>query len=202
MAVRPRADGGCNTCGPGRLIVNRNGPHPKRWAFVSVGANLGKRLDNCCRGIEALCADEQVQLMQIAPFYETEPVDYTDQGWFLNTAIKIITPLPPLDLLSRMQAIQKKMGRKEGGIRFGPRTLDLDLILYQDRVMHSDRLVLPHPRMHKRRFVLQPICDIDPTVVHPVLGQDVKTLLNQLCESDQQVRPCSLNCSSILQSAS
>ena len=167
------------------------------WAFISVGANLGDRLKNCCRGIEALCSDDSVWLVQRAPFYETEPVDYTPQDWFLNTAIKIRTTLAPLELLARMQAIQLKMGRKEGGIRFGPRTLDLDLIFYQDCILTADRLVLPHPRMHKRRFVLQPIYDIDPTVVHPILGQDVKTLLNQLCEGDQQIRPCSFDCSSI-----
>ena len=168
------------------------------WAIISVGANLGDRLKNCCRGIEALCSDDSVRLAQHAPFYETEPVDYTPQDWFLNTVIRIQTTLAPLDLLSRMQAIQSEMGRKEGGIRFGPRTLDLDLIFYQDCIMTADRLVLPHPRMHKRRFVLQPICDIDPTVVHPILGQDVKTLLNQLREGDQQIRPCSFDCSSIL----
>ncbi len=175
---------------PGQTILH--------WAFISIGANLGDRLRNCCQGIEALCSDGLVQLARRAPFYETEPVDYTQQDWFLNTAIKILTPLAPLDLLDRMQAIQSKMGRKEGGIRFGPRTLDLDLVLYQDCVMSSDRLVLPHARMHKRRFVLQPICDIDPTVVHPTLGKEVKALLNQLREGDQQIRLCSFDCSSIL----
>ena len=170
-------------------------PH---WAFIAVGANLGDRLRNCCLGIEALCADGLVQLEARAPFYETEPVDYTEQDWFLNTAIKIRTLLAPLDLLAKMQAVQTAMGRKNGGMRFGPRTLDLDIIFYQDCIMHTHGLVIPHARMHKRRFVLQPICDIDPTVVHPTLGQDVKTLLNQLREGEQRIRPCSYDCSSIL----
>jgi len=166
------------------------------WAFISVGANLGDRLRNCCLGIAALCADDRVQLAARAPFYETEPVDYTDQDWFLNTAIKIWTRLAPLDLLNHMQAVQAALGRQAGGIRFGPRTLDLDIIFYGDLIFQNERLILPHPRLHKRRFVLQPICDIDPTVVHPTLGMDVKTLLNQIPEGDQTIRPCSFDCSS------
>ena len=166
------------------------------WAYLSVGSNLGNRLQHCCRGIAALCADGAVQTVARAPFYETEPVDYLEQGWFLNTAVKIVTALPPLALLDRLQAVQAAAGRKSGGIRFGPRPLDLDIILFEDRIVHTERLILPHPRMHKRRFVLQPICDIDPTVVHPTLGQDVKTLLNQLREGEQRIRPCSYDCSS------
>lgn len=168
------------------------------WVFLSVGANLGDRLRNCCRGIEALCSDASVRLVQRAPFYETEPVDFKKQAWFFNTAIKIVTSLSPIELLNRIAVIQSEMGRKQGGIRFGPRSLDLDLIFYQDCILSADRLTLPHPRMHKRRFVLQPICDIDPTVVHPTLGKDVKTLLNQLDEGDQQIKKCSFDCSSIL----
>ena len=170
-------------------------PKPS-WAFISVGANLGDRLRNCCLGIATLCADDRVRLAARAPFYETEPVDYTDQDWFLNTAIKVWTRLAPLDLLSHMQAVQAALGRQAGGIRFGPRTLDLDIIFYGDLILKGERLILPHPRLHKRRFVLQPICDIDPTVVHPALGVDVKTLLNQIPEGDQAIRPCSFDCSS------
>lgn len=174
-----------------------NPPDPKlSWALISVGANLGDRLRNCCQGIAALCADGRVRLEARAPFYETEPVDYTAQDWFLNTAIKVRTRLAPLDLLTHLQAIQAAMGRQTGGIRFGPRTLDLDIIFYEDCILNCERLTLPHPRMHKRRFVLQPICDIDPTVMHPTLGRDVEALLNQIPEGDQTIRPCSFDCSS------
>jgi 2-amino-4-hydroxy-6-hydroxymethyldihydropteridine diphosphokinase len=164
------------------------------WAFISVGSNLGDRLRNCCRGIAALCADASVRLVARSPFYETEPVDYTDQEWFLNTAVKIETDLAPLELLARALAVQKELGRSDGGIRFGPRVLDLDIIFYDHLILETPQLTIPHPRMHKRRFVLQPICDIDGSVVHPILGQDVKRILNQMTDKGQNIRRCSYDC--------
>jgi 2-amino-4-hydroxy-6-hydroxymethyldihydropteridine diphosphokinase len=161
-------------------------------AYLSIGSNLGDRLKNCCRGIAALCADSSIELLARSPFYETAPVDYEDQGWFLNAALKIRTSLAPLDLLAHMQAVQGAVGRKAGGVRFGPRILDLDIIFYEDVVMNTAELTIPHSRMHKRRFVLQPMCDIDPLVLHPVLDRNVKSLLNQLTDDDQALRlfPC------------
>jgi 2-amino-4-hydroxy-6-hydroxymethyldihydropteridine diphosphokinase len=164
------------------------------WAFISVGSNLGDRLSNCCRGIAALCADASVRLVARSPFYETEPLDYTDQEWFLNAAVKIETDLAPLQLLARLQAVQKSLGRRESGIRFGPRVLDLDIIFYDDLILETSKLTIPHPRMHKRRFVLQPICDIDGSVVHPILGQDVNSILNQMTDKGQTIRRCSYDC--------
>jgi 2-amino-4-hydroxy-6-hydroxymethyldihydropteridine diphosphokinase len=166
------------------------------WAYISIGSNMGDRLRNCCDGLDALCADGSVRLAAMSPFYETAPVDYTDQAWFVNAAAKIHTSLPPTALLHKMQAVQEAAGRKSGGIRFGPRILDLDIIFYEDRVMHTPDLTLPHARMHKRRFVLQPICDIDPTVFHPVLGRKVNYLLNRLPQAEQPMRLCSFDCSS------
>ena len=160
------------------------------WAFISVGSNLGDPIQNCRQGIRALCRDEQVRLVASSTYYATEPVDYLDQDWFINAAIKIETELAPLDLLVRMQAVQEASGRKADSIRFGPRVLDLDIIFYEDLVLKTAQLTIPHPRMHKRRFVLQPICDIDPSVVHPVLGENVQTLLNRLVKNGQQIRPC------------
>ena len=163
-------------------------------AFISVGSNLGDRLRNCCRGIAALCADASVRLVARSPFYETEPVDYTDQEWFLNAAVKIETDLAPQELLVHLQAVQREQGRSDGGIRFGPRVLDLDIIFYDDLILDTPNLTIPHPRMHKRRFVLQPICDIDGSVVNPVLGQTVKKILNQMMNEGQTIRLCSYDC--------
>jgi len=160
------------------------------WAYLSVGSNLGDRIQNCCQGIAALCRDDQVRLVARSPFYWTEPVDYRDQDWFVNAAVKIETQLAPLKLLARMQAVQKAGGRKADSIRFGPRVLDLDIILYDALILQTPHLTIPHPRMHKRRFVLQPICDIDPAVVHPVLGEKLQTLLNRLVKDGQEIRPC------------
>jgi 2-amino-4-hydroxy-6-hydroxymethyldihydropteridine diphosphokinase len=159
--------------------------------YLSVGSNLGDPQLNCSRGIEALSNATGIFLLEQSPFYETQPVDYTDQDWFVNAALLIETPLSPNALLNTSQAIQNRFGRKEGGIRFGPRALDLDIIFYDQLVLHASHLTIPHPRMHKRRFVLQPICDIDPTVVHPVLGKNVQDILNQLVTDDQDIRKCS-----------
>lgn len=164
------------------------------WAFISVGSNLGDPIRNCCRGIEALCGGPDVRLLARSPFYWTEPVDYVDQDWFANAAIKVETRLSPQLLLQKMQAVQQSCGRKDLSIRFGPRVLDLDMILYEDCILDLPELIVPHPRMHKRRFVLQPICDIDSSVKHPAMGKDMRTLLNLLANDGQEMRPCSSDC--------
>jgi 2-amino-4-hydroxy-6-hydroxymethyldihydropteridine diphosphokinase len=163
-------------------------------AFISIGSNMGDPLQNCCSGIQLLCNDGAVELVDRSPFYRTEPVDYLKQDWFLNAALRVRTMLPAHDLLSKTQAVEKTVGRKSGGVRFGPRILDLDIIFYDDLMLDSPRLVIPHPRMDKRRFVLQPICDIDPNVTHPGLGKTVQELLNQLVVDDQGMKPCSFDC--------
>ena len=163
-------------------------------AFISVGSNLEDPLRNCRCGIDDLCLDGQVRLVGCSPFYRTRPVDYLEQDWFINAAVLVETALSPFELLEKTQGIQLRMGRKGDAIRFGPRVLDLDIILYEDAVIDTPHLVVPHPRMHKRRFVLHPICDIDPSVVHPVLGQTVREILDRLPPDDQDMVPCSSAC--------
>ena len=160
-------------------------------AYISIGSNIGDPLRNCRRGIDELCLDGQVKLVALSPFYNTRPVDYLEQDWFVNAAALVESALSPFELLSKTQGIQARMGRKFDAVRFGPRVLDLDIILYEDAVIDTPHLVVPHPRMHKRRFVLHPICDIDPSVVHPVLGQTVRELLEQLPSDNQDMIPCS-----------
>ena len=166
----------------------------RHTAFLSVGSNLGDPLRNCRLGIEALCADNRVELLARSPFYRTQPVDFLEQDWFVNAALKVRTMLAPLELLALIQSIQRHMGRKSDAIRFGPRMLDLDIIFYEDLVLDTPHLVVPHPRMHKRRFVLQPICDIDPGVVHPLLGRTMLELLQQLPLEGQEMVSCSSDC--------
>lgn len=157
-------------------------------AFVSVGSNIGDRKANCRSGIEAVTTGGSVVLTGSSGFYETEPVDYVDQDWFVNAAIRVETTLSPIQLLERLKDIEKSVGRTESALRFGPRVLDLDILLFDDRVMNTDRLVIPHPRMHERRFVLKPVCDMDPFVIHPVLKRSVLAILNDLSgELHQQV---------------
>lgn len=156
-------------------------------AFISVGSNLGDKLEQCRRGVDALVAGGNIRITGRSRMYRTEPVDFIDQDWFVNCVIRIETDLGPLELLDRLQSVQRQAGRTARGVRFGPRVLDLDILLYEGRVMNDPRLTLPHPRMHRRRFVLKPLCDIDPDAVHPVSGQTAKTLLAALDEDGQQV---------------
>jgi 2-amino-4-hydroxy-6-hydroxymethyldihydropteridine diphosphokinase len=146
---------------------------------------MGDRLQNCRKGIAALTEYGNSRILAQSRIYMTEPVDYEDQNWFINMVIKLQTELDPFQLLDHIEHIQRAAGRLRDPIRYGPRILDLDIILYDDRIIDSERLVVPHPRMHKRRFVLKPICDIDPATIHPVLKQEMQFLLKRL-EPDQQ----------------
>jgi len=156
-------------------------------AYVAIGSNLGDKLENCRRAIAELEAMVEIRVTGRSRFYQTEPVDFTAQDWFVNAVVRMETVLSPLALLERLLTIQRRAGRPPDGLRFGPRVLDLDLLMYDEWVMDDSRLTLPHPRMHRRRFVLQPICDIDPSLIHPILGKDVRRLLSELSEHGQQV---------------
>jgi len=161
----------------------------RHTAYLSVGSNLGDKLGNCLNGIAALAAAGESEIQACSRFYRTSPVDYTDQDWFVNAAVKIATGLEPSDLLHQLKGIQQNMGRKADAIRFGPRVLDLDILLYDERIIRTQSLEIPHPRMHKRAFVLQPICDINPTIMHPVLGRSAADLLASLEDGAQQIIP-------------
>ena len=156
-------------------------------AYISVGSNLGDKLANCQKGIASLSETGKSRVLAESRIYATEPVDYEDQDWFINMIVKLETSHDPFQLLDQIEHVQRAAGRIQDSIRFGPRVLDLDIILYDDRIIESERLVVPHPRMHKRRFVLKPICDIDPSIVHPVLKQEMHFLLKRLGDENQKV---------------
>ena len=156
-------------------------------AFICVGSNLGDKLENCRKGIDALTLDSTCRLIDQSPVYKTEPVDYEDQDWFVNYVVKITTTFDPPALLEKLKSIEQHAGRIRSTVRFGPRVLDLDIIFYDDLVMDAPQLSIPHPRMHKRRFVLGPVCDIDPHIKHPVLGRTVRSLLEDLDETEQRI---------------
>ena len=156
-------------------------------AYISVGSNIGDKLANCQNGIASLAKAAKSRILAQSRVYVTEPVDYADQDWFINMVVKLKTPLDPFRLLDHIEKVQQSAGRIQDPVRFGPRILDLDIIFFDDRVIESKRLVIPHPRMHKRRFVLKPICDIDPSIIHPVLKQDMQYLLNRLGDENQKV---------------
>ena len=154
--------------------------------YIAVGSNIGDKVANCQNGIDALIAKSGARLIQQSPFYKTEPVGYEDQDWFINGVFCIETDLEPKDLLEKTQAIQTKAGRKKDRVRNGPRILDLDILMFDDRIITSRYLTVPHPRMHQRRFVLQPFCDISPDIIHPTFKKDMKTLLDELPPDTQK----------------
>ena len=123
--------------------------------FISIGSNIGEKHLNCQNGISAIEDTGLSEIKDVSKFYRTEPVDYLEQDWFINAAVKIETRLDPFQLLNELQSIQGKAGRKKNMMRFGPRVLDLDIIFYDDLILKEDELSIPHPRMHKRRFVFK-----------------------------------------------
>jgi len=158
-------------------------------AYLSIGSNLGGRAENCIIAVARLA--HKLQVLKISDIYETEPwgtaETAADQPEFMNVAVEIETRLDPHELLEACKRIEDMMGR-EPGERWGPRVIDLDILLYEDRVMEDDDLVLPHPRMHERRFVLQPLADIAPGVRHPVLNKTAAELLGDLGSGGGRVR--------------
>ena len=156
-------------------------------AIISIGSNMGDKIGNCQSAIESLDRVETSAVVKTSPFYRTAPVDFLDQDWFINAAVQLKTDLAPIRLLQQLQEIQRSAGRVSDPIRFGPRIIDLDIIFYDDAVIDAPQLVVPHPRMHKRAFVLQPICDIDPQLVHPVFQRRVLDLLRELDDPAQGI---------------
>ena len=155
-------------------------------------SNLGDKKDNCRKGISSLGNAAGIIVVAQSPFYETEPVDFKDQDWFVNGVIKIETELTPHGLLATLQDIEKKLGRRRQPIRFGPRVIDLDIIFFDALMLETPELEIPHPRMHQRRFVLKPICDIEPSLFHPLLRQTMLELYEAIDGQDQNMKATTL----------
>lgn len=146
-------------------------------AYISLGANVGDRLANLQAAIAQL--ESLGQITALSSFYETEPVEFTDQPWFINTVAEVDSSLSPGGLLAEMLAIEKNLGRQRN-LAKGPRTIDLDILLYGRQVVKQPGLTIPHPGLHQRRFVLEPLCEIAPDAFHPVFMRVARELLAAL----------------------
>jgi|SRR5271157_740852 len=148
-------------------------------AYLSLGSNVGDREQHLRDAIARL--ETAGRTISVSSFCETEPVEFTGQPWFLNCAVALATDKTPEQLLAALLAIEQGMGRRRSQeSRKGPRTIDLDILLYGDSVVESPELTIPHPAMHQRRFVLEPLAEIAPQAKHPVFKQTVQELLEAL----------------------
>jgi 2-amino-4-hydroxy-6-hydroxymethyldihydropteridine diphosphokinase len=147
-----------------------------KTVYLSLGSNIGDREANLNAAIRALPA-AGIGIARTSPIYETEPVDYTNQRWFLNLVVEAETELMPLQLLARTARIERELGRIRG-VAKGPRTIDIDILFYGKAVVHAATLEIPHPRLGERRFVLAPLADLVPDLRHPVTHQSIRTLLD------------------------
>ena len=158
-----------------------------RRAYLGLGSNLGERLENLRYAVDALASDPAVRLRDVSAVYETEPVGPVPQPDYLNAVAVVDTCLSPHALLEFCLRIEERRGRVRGE-RWGPRTLDVDILVVEGVVLHTERLVLPHPELRRRRFVLRPLADVAPDLIVEPFGKPVRELLEN-CPDDKAVQP-------------
>jgi 2-amino-4-hydroxy-6-hydroxymethyldihydropteridine diphosphokinase len=157
----------------------------EKTVYLSLGSNLGDREAHLRTAIEKLA--ELGQVAAVSSIYETEPVEFTAQPWFLNCALALRTHLMPKLFLAKALAIEQQMGRRRTQPK-GPRTIDIDILLFGNSVISTPQLDVPHPAMHQRRFVLEPLAEIAADVRHPVFKRTIRELLQGLSASTERTR--------------
>ena len=155
-------------------------------AFIGVGSNLDHPRERCAEAVTRIRDTQGIQVLDCSRWYVTAPVGPIDQPDFINGVVRVETRFDPADLLGELKAIEAGMGR-EGGLRWGPRVIDLDLLLFGDHVSSGTDLTNPHPEIGRRRFVLAPLCDLAPVGVHPVSRKTFRQMLDDLGEGQRVV---------------
>lgn len=175
--------GGVAVDAPKPLCFNRA---VETEAYIALGSNLGDRELNLLRAVAEVGRLPSSRVTALSSFYETSPVGAVKQDAFYNAVLRLSTGLDPHSLLTNLLRIEGETFKRTRTIHQGPRRMDLDLLLYGDRVINEENLVVPHPRLAERRFVLQPLCEIAPNLLHPLTGKSIYELLASL-ESDETV---------------
>jgi 2-amino-4-hydroxy-6-hydroxymethyldihydropteridine diphosphokinase len=150
-------------------------------AFIGIGSNRENPVDACREAVRHLSETPEVRLLRCSSLYRTEPVGPHDQPWFINAVAEIRTSLLPRRLFEALKEVERRMGRTEGP-KWGPRLIDLDLLLYGQKVVAEGDLNIPHPELHRRRFVLVPFCELAPYAIHPAFGVSVRGLMDRLAD--------------------
>ncbi|VAX18915.1 2-amino-4-hydroxy-6-hydroxymethyldihydropteridinepyrophosphokinase [hydrothermal vent metagenome] len=161
--------------------------------YLSIGSNEGEPRRNVEVAIELIGSRGGMVIAGQGGVYETEPQGKRDQAWFVNTAAKLETNEPPEALLRLIKSVEEQMGRVTTPARgstpkWGPRVIDIDIVFYNSDIVNTEKLSIPHPRAHERRFVLRPIADIDPGFIHPVIGKSVFAILADIPAEGQEMR--------------
>jgi 2-amino-4-hydroxy-6-hydroxymethyldihydropteridine diphosphokinase len=151
--------------------------------YLGLGSNLGDRVENLKTALSALSEHPDIRVIASSSYYETEPVGYKKQGWFINQVIQIETSLIPSDLINATQTIEQQLGRQRN-LRWGPRRIDIDILLYSHLTIQTPILTIPHPLLYERNFVLVPLSEIAPSVIHPVLGISIEKILMNTSAKD------------------
>lgn len=155
-------------------------------AYIGLGSNIEPRAKYIERALNQMSAHHQIEVATVSTIIETEPVggpEGEDLMLFLNAVARIMTGLGPIELLDVLQQIERQLGRKRN-IIWDSRTIDLDILLYGSQIISSDRLIVPHPLMHERGFVMEPLAEIAPDVLHPILGMTAETILGSIGDDD------------------
>lgn len=158
---------------------------PSKQVYLSLGSNRGDRVANLRRAVEKL-AKAGITVQRVSSFYKTEPVDFGPQAWFLNCAAEASTELMPMQLLKAVKSVERALGRRPG-VNKGPRPIDIDILLYENVVVRTAALTIPHERMNERRFVLIPLRELAPAARHPVSRRTVAELLKDSPDLSQVV---------------
>ncbi len=158
----------------------------RRWhrAYIAIGSNMGDKKENLNCAIELINKSLSTKVTKISEFYETKPVGYTEQENFLNGALEIKTLLSPRNLMKFLLEKEKDLKRKRV-IKWGPRTIDLDILLYDDLITCNEEVLIPHPRMHERLFVLEPLANIAPYIIHPILNERIINLMYRMVNKEE-----------------
>ena len=151
----------------------------RETVFIGFGSNVGDRVDFCDRAVTLLTLLPHSQVIGVSMLYETEPVEFTKQPWFLNCAVSLDTEKTPGQLLRALLEIERTMGRLRTQQK-GPRKIDIDILLFGDSSVNTATLTIPHPAMHERRFVLEPLAEIAPDARHPLLNKTARELRDSL----------------------